>query len=182
MCENKKNLQMKIHSEQTCLDWLIEWVSEWFESLVDTLIWVVSGLIDLSRVWKRTFENIQHTKIFNILKWMKMNESEWRREDEVEIPEEWNTTRLLKRPPRRGLFLRCWSLLQASCLLSACLCLWLKLLLNVSLCIWLQLAPRDIIIIFITIICICFAIHFGMIDLGPIRACTENENENVNEL
>ena len=84
---------------------------------------------------------------------MKMNESEWRREDEVEIPEEWNTTRLVKhlRPPRRGLFLRCWSLLQASCLLSA------------SLCFRLRLAPRAIIIIFITIICVCFTNHFGVV-------------------
>ena len=78
-----------------------------------------------------------------------MNETEWKGEDEVEIPEEWNTTRLVKhlRPPRRGLFLRCWSLLQASCLLSA------------SLCFWPRFAPRAIIIIFITIICICFTIQ-----------------------
>ena len=84
---------------------------------------------------------------------MKLNENEWKREDEVEIPEEWNPTRLLKhvRPPRRGLLLlRCWSLLQASCLLGA------------NLCFRLRLAPRAI-IIFITIICVCFTIHFGVV-------------------
>ena len=91
---------------------------------------------------------------------MKMDENEWKREDEVEFPEEWNPTRLLRhlRPPRRGLLLRCWSLLQASCLLSA------------SLCFWPRYAPRAIIIIiiiiiiiFITIICVCFTIHFGVV-------------------
>ena len=45
------------------------------------------------------------------------------------------------RPPRRDLFLRCWSLLQASCLLSA------------SLCLFPRFAPRAIIIFFITNIC-----------------------------
>ena len=83
---------------------------------------------------------------------MKMNENEWKREDEVELVEEWNPTRLLKhlRPPRRGLFRRCWSLLQASCLPSA------------SLCFWPRLAPRAIIILS-TIICVCFTIHFGVV-------------------
>ena len=44
---------------------------------------------------------------------MKMDENEWKREDAVEIQEEWNPRRLLKhlRPPQRGLVLRCWSLL-----------------------------------------------------------------------
>ena len=92
---------------------------------------------------------------------MKMNENEWKREDEIEIGEEMHTTRYLKhlRPLQRGLLLRCWSLLQASCLLSA------------SLCFRLRLAPRAI-IIFITIICVCFTIHFGVVgdtELRPIR-------------
>ena len=53
-------------------------------------------MIDLNRVWKRAFENIQD---------MKMDENEWKREDEVEIAEEVHTKRQLKhlRPPRRGL-------------------------------------------------------------------------------
>ena len=74
-----------------------------------------------------------------------MNENEWKREDEIEIGEEMHTTRYLKhlRPLQRGLLLRCWSLLQASCLLGA------------NLCFRLRLAPRAIIIIFITIICLC---------------------------
>ena len=93
------------------------WLTDWL-----TIDWH----FDLSRVWKRAFQNTQHMKI---IKWMKVNEYEWKREDKVEIPEEWNTTRLVKhlRPPRRGLFLRCWSLLQASCLLSASLCFRLRL-------------------------------------------------------
>ena len=84
---------------------------------------------------------------------MKMNGNEWKREGEVEILEEWIPTRLLKhlRPPRGGLLLRCWSLLQASCLLCA------------SLCFWPRLAPRAMIIIFVTIICICFTIHFRVV-------------------
>ena len=65
--------------------------------------------------------------------------------------------------PFGGLFLRCWSLPQAFCLLSAGLCFWLWLLLSASLCFWLQLAPRAFIIIFITVICICFTIHFEMV-------------------
>ena len=38
---------------------------------------------------------------------MKMNENEWKREDEVELVEEWNPTRLLKHlgPPQKGIFL-----------------------------------------------------------------------------
>ena len=90
---------------------------------------------------------------------MKMNENEWKREDEIEIPEEYNTTRLVKhlRPPRRGLFLRCWSLLQASCLLSA------------SLCFWPRFAPRAIITILTTIICVCFTIHFGVVGDSVLR-------------
>ena len=84
---------------------------------------------------------------------MKMNGNEWKREGEVEILDEWIRTRLLKhlRPPRRGLFLRCWSLLQDSCLLSA------------SLCLRPRFAPRAIITIFIAIICVCFTIHFGVV-------------------
>ena len=46
--------------------------------------------------------------------------------------------------PFGGLFLRCWSLPQAFCLLSAGLCFWLWLLLSSSLCFWLRLAPRAI--------------------------------------
>ena len=63
------------------------------------------------------------------------------------------------RPPRRGPSLRCWSLLQASCLLSA------------SLCFWLRLAPRAFIIIFITIICIGFTFHFGMVGDTILNCC-----------
>ena len=93
---------------------------------------------------------------------MKMNENEWKREDEVEIAEEVHTKQELKhlRPPRRGLFLSWWSLLQGSCLLSA------------SLCFRLRLAPRAIIIIiiiFITIICVCFTMHFGVVGDTVLR-------------
>ena len=88
-----------------------------------------------------------------------MDENEWKREDEIEIVEEVHTKQQLKllRPPRRGIFLRCWSLLQASCLLSA------------SLCFRLRLAPRAIIIIFITIICVCFTMHFGVVGDTVLR-------------
>ena len=92
-----------------------------------------SSIFCLRRVWKRTYENIQNMKI---RKWMKVNENETRRQS-------WNCRRMEHyaipkhlRPPRRGLFLRCWSLLQASCLLSA------------SLCLFPRFAPRAIIIFF----------------------------------
>ena len=49
--------------------------------------------------------------------------------------------------PFGGLFLRCWSLPQAFCLLSAGLCFWLWLLLSANLCFWLRLDPRAFIII-----------------------------------
>ena len=131
---------------------------------------------------------------WSIWKYMKMTENEWKREDEIYWVESYleenilkcsthentwtwmkmhgnETTKLkLKKkctlrdkwntydPPRRGLFLRWWSLLQASCLLSA------------SLCFRLRLAPRAI-IIFITSICVCFTIHFGMVGDTVLNCC-----------
>ena len=39
----------------------------------------LSRVIDLSRIWKRTFENIQHMKSQKMR--LEVNENEWKRED-----------------------------------------------------------------------------------------------------
>ena len=108
----RKRLGFLSFSERDRTTIELTWIEPFSEWRIDWLIWVVSG--------REHLKNAKHEKYRIENEWKWMNENEWKREDEIEIGEEMHTTRYLKhlRPLQRGLLLRCWSLLQASCLLS----------------------------------------------------------------